>query len=34
LHLLGLDHENEEEAVVMEALEQELLGRHYRQPAS
>jgi len=31
LHLLGMDHEDEEEAVVMEALEQELLGRHYRE---
>ena len=30
LHLLGMDHEDEEEAVAMETLEQELLGRHYR----
>ncbi|MDA8266037.1 MAG: rRNA maturation RNase YbeY [Actinomycetota bacterium] len=30
LHLLGMDHEDEQEAAVMEALEQELLDRHYR----
>lgn len=29
LHLLGLDHEDPEEAEVMEAKERELLGRHY-----
>ncbi|HXY45523.1 MAG TPA: rRNA maturation RNase YbeY [Acidimicrobiales bacterium] len=34
LHLLGMDHEDEEEAVAMEALEQELLGRHYRETPS
>jgi probable rRNA maturation factor len=31
LHLLGMDHEADEEATAMEALEQELLERHYRQ---
>lgn len=31
LHLLGMDHEDEEEAVAMEALEQEMLQRHYRE---
>jgi probable rRNA maturation factor len=30
LHLIGMDHEEEDEAAAMEALEQELLGRHYR----
>lgn len=30
LHLLGMDHEKEEEAEAMEALERELLGRHFR----
>ena len=30
LHLLGLDHEDPEEAEVMEAKERELLGRHHR----
>ncbi len=30
LHLLGLDHEEDAEAERMEALEQELLARHYR----
>jgi probable rRNA maturation factor len=34
LHLLGMDHEDEEEAVAMESLEQELLVRHYRQASS
>lgn len=29
LHLLGLDHEDPEEAEVMEAKERELLGRHH-----
>jgi probable rRNA maturation factor len=29
LHLLGLDHEDAEEAEVMEAKERELLARHY-----
>jgi probable rRNA maturation factor len=29
LHLLGMDHEVEEEAEAMEALEQELLGRYH-----
>jgi probable rRNA maturation factor len=34
LHLLGLDHEDAEEAEVMEGKERELLGRHYgRVPA-
>ncbi len=32
LHLLGLDHEDEAEASVMEALEQQLLAAHYRDP--
>jgi probable rRNA maturation factor len=31
LHLLGMDHEDEDEATEMEALEQLLLDRHYRQ---
>jgi len=31
LHLLGMDHEDETEATKMEALEQLLLDRHYRQ---
>lgn len=30
LHLLGMDHEEEEEAVAMESLEQDLLRRHHR----
>ncbi len=30
LHILGMDHEAEEEAVVMEAREQEILAEHYR----
>lgn len=30
LHLLGLDHEDPDEAEVMEAKERELLGRHHR----
>jgi probable rRNA maturation factor len=30
LHLLGMDHEDDAEAERMEALEQELLTRHYR----
>lgn len=30
LHLLGLDHEDPEEAEVMEAKERELLGRHHK----
>jgi probable rRNA maturation factor len=30
LHLLGMDHEEDTEAERMEALEQELLTRHYR----
>jgi probable rRNA maturation factor len=29
LHLLGLDHEDPEEAEVMESKERDLLGRHY-----
>ena len=29
LHLLGMDHEGDEEAEAMEALERELLGRHF-----
>jgi probable rRNA maturation factor len=33
LHLLGLDHEVEAEAVRMEALEQEMLSRFYRATA-
>ena len=31
LHLLGLDHEDDAEAERMEALEQELLNRYYRE---
>jgi probable rRNA maturation factor len=31
LHLLGLDHEDDAEAERMEALEQELLTRYYRE---
>ena len=31
LHLLGMDHEDDAEAERMEALEQELLTRYYRQ---
>jgi probable rRNA maturation factor len=30
LHLLGMDHETEREAQVMERLEHELLGRHHK----
>lgn len=30
LHLMGMDHEDDEEAEEMEAKERELLGRHYR----
>jgi probable rRNA maturation factor len=30
LHLLGMDHEADTEAERMEALEQELLDRYYR----
>jgi probable rRNA maturation factor len=30
LHLLGMDHEEEDEAVEMERREQELLDRHFR----
>jgi probable rRNA maturation factor len=30
LHLLGMDHENEAEAVRMEAVEQQLLTRFHR----
>ena len=30
LHLMGMDHEDDEEAARMESLEQELLGRHHR----
>jgi len=32
LHLLGMDHEIDEEAEQMERREQELLARHYRVP--
>ncbi|MGD0592513.1 MAG: rRNA maturation RNase YbeY [Acidimicrobiales bacterium] len=31
LHLLGMDHEDEDEAAAMEALEQVLLESHYRE---
>ena len=31
LHLLGWDHEVDDEAEAMEAREQELLRRHYRE---
>lgn len=34
LHLLGMDHEEEEEAAVMEALERQLLASHHRETAS
>ena len=34
LHLLGMDHLEDEEAEVMEKREQELLDRFYRQPSS
>jgi probable rRNA maturation factor len=34
LHLLGMDHEDDEEAEAMEARERELLGRHHRGPAA
>jgi probable rRNA maturation factor len=30
LHILGMDHEAEEEATAMEAREQEILEKHYR----
>ena len=33
LHLMGMDHLDDEEAVVMEKREQELLDRFYRPPA-
>ena len=33
LHLMGMDHEDDEEATVMERREQELLDRYYRAPA-
>jgi probable rRNA maturation factor len=33
LHLLGMDHERDEDAEVMEALEQELLGRYHVEAA-
>lgn len=32
LHLLGMDHEDESEAAVMEALEQQLIAAHHREP--
>lgn len=31
LHLLGMDHEDEDEAQAMEAKERELLSRHYKE---
>jgi probable rRNA maturation factor len=34
LHLLGMDHDEEAEAAMMESLEQELLATHYREPSS
>jgi probable rRNA maturation factor len=34
LHILGMDHEDPEEAEVMEARERELLARHHRSPDS
>lgn len=34
LHLLGLDHEDPDEAEVMEAKERELLGRHHKPVAA
>jgi probable rRNA maturation factor len=34
LHLLGMDHEESDEAEAMEAKEQELLGRHHRGPGA
>lgn len=33
LHLLGMDHEDSEEAEVMEGKERDLLGRHHKPPA-
>lgn len=32
LHLLGMDHEDSDEAEAMEAKEQQLLARHYKEP--
>ena len=32
LHVLGYDHQSDEDAAVMKAREQELLAAHYRQP--
>jgi probable rRNA maturation factor len=34
LHLLGLDHDDDAEAAMMEALEQQLLAAHYRDPGT
>ncbi len=34
LHLLGMDHEDDDEAALMEALEQQLLVAHHRGPAA
>jgi probable rRNA maturation factor len=34
LHLLGMDHEEDEEAAAMEALEQQLLAAHYQKTGS
>lgn len=34
LHLVGMDHDDDEEAVAMETREQELLSRHHKPPTS
>ena len=34
LHLLGMDHEEDTEAAMMEALEQRLLAAHHREPGT
>ncbi len=34
LHLLGMDHDDDGEAAAMEALEQQLLTAHHREPGA
>jgi probable rRNA maturation factor len=34
LHLLGMDHEEDAEAAMMETLEQQLLAAHHREPGA
>jgi probable rRNA maturation factor len=34
LHLLGMDHEEDTKAAMMEALEQQLLAAHHREPGT